>query len=358
MKIEAFAPSETRARMADWVELTLVMSQSASVSDAAVEGARHLLDDAEHSEEVDELSTDGEKYDSEILEPAVEARREALWNEFMLRTSALGNAYPFVLTATAQGGWRLGWRDSAEDADELARDVYIAALIMASFRNRLVSKPAEADQARTDLVKRIPELFQSVSVLAATNLLSDAYWFGWPRHTPEKFVEALATVRDLIGLGKLKAPPEPTTYKKKDGTVDLIAWRTFRDGMYGALILYGQVASGSNWVDKPLSGSIKGNFLFHFIDHPGEYYLESIFIPFVAHDDVQDVPGHGLDATITSASCARERDFGIVVDRLRITELLAEGLPADARMHNSPAGRDVVTRLQKWVDDCRAYVAA
>lgn len=355
--IEAFSPKDTRARMADWVELRLLFYTATRISDAEVLNVAARLDDPEHGSWTDQDDPDAEAADEEILQPHTERRREDIWLELEHRQNVLGAAYPFVLKPTPTGGWRLERRSTGTDQESIARDVYVAMLIMSAFRHHHIGKAAADEATFKDLVARISKLFQTVAVLAAANLLDHVYWFGWPRLDQSGFLDAVADVRRLIGRGQLRQPPSATAVNMKDGTIDLIAWRSFRDGMYGSLLLYGQVASGANWLDKPLKSYLNGKFLDHFVDWPAAQHLVSMFIPFVAHDDVDLRSSDDRARTLLDYSRSREHDFGLVVDRLRIVELLAEGVKPVDKMHNSPDPASALAQISTWIEDCRAYAA-
>lgn len=356
--IEAFAPDETRARMADWVELSVLFSESGRASDADVLRATSVLDEPDHRAVADDAELSGEVIEEEILESGLEDRRASIWSELAFRQQVLAEAYPFELTATAQGGWVLRLRPGIADEHAAAVTAYCGALVMAAFRQGHISKRASDAGVFSDLVKRIPKLFQGLAVVASSKLLDEAYWFGWPRLDASGFLDAVKSVRDLIGLGLLREPASTTAVNLKDGTIDLIAWRRFRDHLYGALVIYGQVASGNNWRSKPLKSYLDGKFLDHFFDGPSAQHLVSMFIPFVGHDDLVAPKDRTWDETITDWSRSREKDYGLLIDRLRLAELVARNDSGPRTMHNSPAPELVLQDVDTWLGECRTYVAA
>ncbi|MBI3986597.1 MAG: hypothetical protein HY343_06740 [Lentisphaerae bacterium] len=92
-------------------------------------------------------------------------------------------------------------------------------------------------------------MFEQLSCLAARNYIGgDALRFGSPRkELPSGFLEALTVV-----CGKVKewTPVARKTLRRKDGGLDLVAWKHFPDEQIGKLVLFGHCASGSDWDDK------------------------------------------------------------------------------------------------------------
>lgn len=92
-------------------------------------------------------------------------------------------------------------------------------------------------------------MFEQLSCLAARNYIGgDALRFGSPRKDlPSGFLEALTVV-----CGKVKewTPVTRKTLRRKDGGLDLVAWKHFPDEQIGKLVLFGHCASGSDWDDK------------------------------------------------------------------------------------------------------------
>lgn len=349
--IEAPGNDAGRAKLADWAELYLILSDLAAVTDSQMARQTGALEELEHEVLRDEY---GEDFEEEILETANEATRSALWDELSLRQQILGERYPYDLTA-AGAGWKLRRRMGGSIELRRARWIYLATLVMSGFRYGFITKDSGDPVTWDDLKKAIPDHLQAIAVFAAASLFDEVYWFGWPRPDSSGFTTALGDLRDKMGLGVLRDPPTTATVNVKDATVDLVAWRGFADSMYGALVMYGQVASGSRWEEKSTNNHINGKFLQHFTDHPSKGFLTSTFIPFVGHEQINfDRPTSELRLR-TDKARELDRDHGIVVDRLRLAELISEGLRDRSKIHNCPDPDQALVGLIRWLRDCRAY---
>jgi hypothetical protein len=79
---------------------------------------------------------------------------------------------------------------------------------------------------------------------------AESYQFGFPRRTTAAgFVEAVNELCERLGDGG-GARIRPSTHWKKDGKLDLVAWRHFPDHRRGKVIAFGQCAAGHNYDDK------------------------------------------------------------------------------------------------------------
>src|SRR5690606_25009310 len=94
------------------------------------------------------------------------------------------------------------------------------------------------------------------------------------------------------------------------------------DSLHGSCIVYGQVASGANWRGKPIKSFITGRFFDWFDDRPSEQYIAALFIPFPIHEQVTERKGYSFEEVLKETARAYELDFGMIVDRLRLTELV------------------------------------
>lgn len=353
---DIFSPDASRAVLADWVELELALTSRRSVTDSLV-----VRSDEPISEDFEEIgeSWDGdaqEMLDKEILDERDELRRTDLWDELTLRQDILGDLYPYELSQLGATNWELRRRTS-ESAEALAaHQVYETALVMASFRHGHIRKQVKEDKEWTALEAKIAEHFQSLAVYAAAMLLGEAYSFGWPRPDKSAFRKAAEQAVEAMGLGSVRERfPLDSSGREKDGTVDVIAWRGFRDRTYGALLLFGQVASGSNWNTKPIFEYLEQKFFRYLDPVPSRHFIGATFIPFLLHTDLK-VP---KSVTVTSAradhAAGLEMTHGTIVDRLRLTELLGLGMPGENQLHNSRDPEAVLSEVKDWVHDCRAY---
>ncbi len=93
-------------------------------------------------------------------------------------------------------------------------------------------------------------MFEQLSCIAAKRYIGgDVLRFGHPRDTlPSGFLDALTKVCGAVG--EWSYPRSGKSLRKKDGGLDLVAWKHFPDRQIGKLILFGHCASGDNWDDK------------------------------------------------------------------------------------------------------------
>jgi hypothetical protein len=356
--LTAFTSDATVAVLADWVELDHLLSERPRTTDShAVRADRAISDELEHGEQADPDS--GETIDVEILDSRIEDRRQRLWDELSSRQEALGDAYPFVVSRSSTG-WRITARKGGDVNSRIARLSYVLSLLLASFRHQHIQKQAANPDGWDKLEREIAGRFQSLAVLAASNVFgprTQVYWFGSPRPDRTGFLTALRKLVDSMGLGTLRDKPPYNTEWDQDATIDLVAWRAFADGAYGALVLYGQVASGNNWKAKSVYSHINDRFFQHFVDVPATRYLGATFIPFVMHSDI-GIPRDGdLVSAIKDHARAMEAGHGILIDRIRIAELMRTGLGPDSFRHDAPTKCASARSALRWIKQAKVYCA-
>lgn len=357
--LDVFSADDTRAAMADWVELSLAMSSKRAITDAAVvRGDEAIVDDldAGHEGFDEEAGLHGETIDREVLDDKTEKRRGDMWEELAYRQDALGELYPFVLSKKGATNWQLTMRAASNPHVAVAHHVYLGALVMAAFRQGHIKKQERDRGQFTRLENRIAGQFQHLAALAVASLLGHAYSFGWPRPDKSKFRDAAVDALACLGLGAVRDDfPLDSTGKEKDGTVDVIGWRAFCDRAFGALVLYGQVASGKNWNNKPIRPYLDERFLRYLDPQPSRRYISATIMPFLQHSELAE-PTHGnWPGARRDESKGLEMTHGTLIDRLRLTELLGEGLPELDQLHNCVEPAGTLKALEAWVKSCRAY---
>lgn len=355
MPIELFETAATRSIMADWVEAS-VFCTGYPVSSADVTRTGSIRDEPVNGSEYDEEAD--EYLDAEILDSGAQEVVDSVWRELEYRSRTLGDAYPFEMVTNADGSWLLR-SASRERRGAGARSTYLTCLLIAAMRRKILPKAKKDwDPALRDsydvLKKMAPDVFQRVSYLTGGALIGGtAYWFGWPRpdNTP-KLRDALEALVGKIKHAKIKSvDPEWTNSAEKDGTVDLVIWSPFLDGHYGSVVVFGQVASGANWHDKPINAYIKGHFSDWFEDDPSIHYIPAMFMPFMIHEEA--TPRGALSFEQVARGYARqyERDFGVVLDRMRLTEL---ALRAETR-DDSLDEQSMLPAIGRWLARARLY---
>jgi hypothetical protein len=301
---------------ADWIELLALTSSRNSASRADIVRLVTKQSDIDHGIEADPDT--GEELESEILETGACVLADNVADELDFRSKALGVSYPFTINIRTET-WSIEL--NPESLEEPAARVYIFCLLVSGVRDgRLVSGAISA-VAKDDFA----HLFQAVSYLAALQLMGNGgLSFGSPRPDGSKFLEAIQKFTASFGVGEPRTQFMPSSsHKEKDEGIDVIAWRSFADGRPGQVLLLGQVASGNDWLDKPVQTAV-GRFLDWFVTHPAKFYLPAIFIPFVQHHKFEPVRAVAYEPAVRDYCRRTEITFGLVVDRLRIVELIAE----------------------------------
>jgi len=127
-------------------------------------------------------------------------------------------------------------------------------------------------------------MFEELACLAARNYIGgDVVRFGAPRtDLPSGFIDALTVVCSKV---KEWSPVAGKTLRKKDGGLDLVAWKHFPDGQIGKIILFGHCASGSNW-DNKINELQPNDFCTRWLGGDRSPVVKSFFIPHRLSPDV------------------------------------------------------------------------
>jgi hypothetical protein len=318
MRVSAPLEKSTRSVAADWVELQALITDT-SVGEQHLIRSQSVQAEPEHGNVLTEF--DLEPADEEILEPENDEFSQRVHEELVYRERVLGELYPFEIL-TEYGKWMLRRRPSEDIQIEAAHACYICCLLIAAIHSDLL--PLTSGH---DLFKRSAKIMQIESYLAAAEILGGkAYWFGFPRPDHSGMLTAVQRLVQEMGVGLAhEQRPTGVSAEASDGTVDVVAWRPFRDGQYAAVVAYGQVASGRNWESKPIKAFIDGNFFPWFVKKPSHEHIEMLFVPIIQHHEMTERERHSEDFWVVAREQARlrEMDFGVVIDRLRMTELMA-----------------------------------
>ena len=316
MPIEPPLTNDTRSRLADWVEVaSLIQPRGAGSGDLA--SLYGTTQDSEHDVEFDEVT--GEHLETEILEQDQAMFTDRILTEIEYRTEVLGSDYPFVIETVASG-WRVLPADEPQDDQcAVARCCYLFCLLASALRDRCIHGSRSAD-----LKKLMERLFQDVAVDAAAAIMcGHVVSFGWPRPEGTGFRAALDGACRRLGLGApLRHLPAWSSGQEKDAGIDVIAWREFRDRRPGKLVMLGQVATGLDWPEKSVKNDTY-RFFAWFSIRPTEHFIPAIFIPFPQHHECSPRSGVSFDDAAVGQAWLRERNLGLVVDRLRIVEVAA-----------------------------------
>lgn len=326
------------ALLADWCEMKALSSPAGSFR---LDLLRRLWDVNRQAEHTDTQGfTDPE--DDTDHQGAHGADEEAfissVTTELGERAEALKDSYPFSLSRNNRltvvgppgpGGYS-----------------YIFCLLL-TYSN---AKELLNGTWRPDVTNKTRDLLQVSSTLAAAGEIAGcAISFGWPRPNGNPpFLRKLQSVYALFGEGSVvKRPRRGVSPAPKDEEIDIIAWRPRPDRAPGTYYLLGQVASGDNWMGKPIEG--KPIEQFHrnwFTQSPASTAKGYIFIP----HSVPPVDFEGTRAERINAITVR---YGIIIDRLRLPALVELGLQlvADKESNNFTIERaEEIGQISNWVN--------
>ncbi len=348
MRVSAPLGDSTRSVAADWVELHALLDES-SANEQGLIRSQAVQREPDHSDFRTDI--DSELVDEEILEPENDFLSERVYEELAYRQRALGTLYPFVLSSE-YGKWSLRRREPVSESEHAAHNCYLCCLLISAIHSDLL--PTTNDH---EVFKSSAKAMQVESYLAAAEILGGrAYWFGFPRPDGTGMLEAIQDLAQEMGTAVAPAArPTGLSPNAADGTVDIVVWRPFLDGQAASVVAYGQVASGNNWKEKPIKSLIEGHFLPWFDKVPSHKYIEMLFVPFPQHHE--QVEDKKEDYRIIAAKKAhvREKDYGVVIDRLRLTELMALSKTSERYERNEYELHE--SYALKWIEDALAYAA-
>jgi hypothetical protein len=220
-------PATDPIALADWMELSAVMSRDRNYSAGDLERVLRPAGVLEAStteldalpDDVDSPSRDG-----------VERKSLEVFAELEARQTAAGASYPFRVAGGLvqfQGNLR-----------EFSAYLFCLCLSYSKFSHG----------ARNHRFPR--RLFEDLAVIAARNYVGgEAARFASPRtDLPGSFRPAL---RELCSRMKDGAEHRHQPARAgQDRTLDIVAWKDSPDKLAGKLLLFGQCASGHNWEGK------------------------------------------------------------------------------------------------------------
>lgn len=151
------------------------------------------------------------------------------------------------------------------------------------------------------------KLFERISALAIKEYVQgESFIFGWP--VIEGGETAIADrVKQVSNLLREKFAESPAE-RYKDRGVDIIAWKPFIEGRSSQSVILAQCASGRDWRNKTSELPIASwEQYIHWACDP----IKAFSVPSIIPDDLwHDV----------------SREAGILFDRIRILNLLSEGI--------------------------------
>lgn len=339
MAINSPPSGKHRSCIADWIEILSLTKSRRTAGRADCIQLYKRLDS--HSHRVEKDPENDEEYETEILEEDQAEFADMVYDELEYRADVLEELYPFEIRGKGSS-WQLLPADNKHNKQTKAsRSSYVFCLLTSAVRDQTIHCCVP-----DSLIQAIPSLFQMLSTNAAAGILGgNAVSFGWPRPDGSSFLHALQALSRRLAVGKaLNSIPGWSTGHAKDAGIDVVAWRDFADKQPGKLILFGQVASGSNWTEKSVKQALLGFFNW-FSQKPAEHFLPAIFIPFPQHHDCAARRELSFEEVAVEEAWIREQKYGIVIDRLRIAAATAE---CAAPMDDPRESRDLA-RIRYWI---------
>ncbi|CAD1788706.1 hypothetical protein XSP_001033 [Xanthomonas euroxanthea] len=234
MRLQAVPFDADTHTAADWMEMKAILGPKDRLSFTDIERAW----EANRESEDQDPGGGFEQFDEWLNARVMIIQR---------RIELLGESYPFEFS---DDDTALRFKGDAEIADGEA--VYLLCLFLSVARDTSVF---------VDPIPITPwmrDAFQACSGWAAAGSIDgSSYVFGWPRVDGSDFQVALHDVFvTLMADGEIvphSNAPAGSAGREKDAGIDVIAWKERIDKSSGKLNLFGQVASGANWRDKPIS---------------------------------------------------------------------------------------------------------
>jgi len=235
-------------------------------------------------------------------------------NHMRARQKILGDLYPFEVGEVA-----IKKRPKCEISP------YVSLLTLSPdgiFRKRFDVRKIEKASVEFE---RLVE----VAIRGLSGAGTESIRFGWPSevHRPAEFPEAISWLGDLmgVGLGRGFRPP-----RRKDGGVDIIAWRRFKDGKSAFPIFLVQCTIQSDLLKKANDIDIRN----------WAYWLDFARDPQPILAVPQEISGQ--DETWNELGLK-----SLVLDRPRILELLREA---------STAGHSYANDNSQFLSIARDYI--
>lgn len=282
--------SDSGAALADWLEASVLFRSDGYLAFADVLESLEAFDFNEGAEEA----------------------HARIVRRIGLRRAAIGSSYPIAIGRRGYSASK-PWIESPSYSFLVLLSLghYYGSL---RFGNGQAGDPAE--------------IFELLSAEALGRYVGgESIRFGAPRRQPVP-----AGFRDAIAYLATKAIVHPQdlleTGAEKDDGLDVVAWRSFRDGRPGHAVFLGQCAIGKGWRSK--YGDLKYDLWMRRVSWnvtPARAFLAPIEL---------DLDPEEWRKTLY--------EFGVVLDRLRLASLLDD--------HNLPP--ELTTRMLAW---CRRHAA-
>ena len=311
MTIEALTEADKIALAADWVELVAMLSFRQSCSKADLVRSLSVLEESEH--DLVDLTIINDEDTTEKVEEEILQSKSELWasdvrEELATRSTNMATAYPFRIADTGST-WRLIYQGQPDRQDHL---FYSCCLLITGRRHSLIRHQ----------VPEMDKVLQVIAYLVAGRIVEGtAYWFGYPRPDHTGMADAVKELLRCIGFDSPSlVRPVWSIGTENDAGIDVVAWRNFGDRLPSRVVVYGQVASGKNWEDKPVDRYVPV-FRDWLGNYGQQYYVPAIFIPWQQYVHAAPTRERSFRQRVLDLSIRNEKTLGLTVDRGRIAEL-------------------------------------
>jgi hypothetical protein len=343
------------SRLADWLELVALHAPRRAV------GRGDLLsvlrpDDEDRGRRRTFDAEAAEFLEAEILGESFEDVSRLVHQELTRRGESLGDHYPFKLSSVGSLGRAMNLKALPPETPGAVG--YLFCLIVSALRLNLL-EPDEADEnARNEeglllfSEHMFGKLFQVCAAAALGGYLQgEVVSFGHPRPDHTSFLPAHLTAWERFGAYKpVQTVPIGLSPSQKDAGIDLISWLNFPDGHAAKILVFGQVASGDDWVGKSVLDSARG--LKSWFEGPVyENFIPLIAMPFNI-TDARAVIERGADVDIRAQIFeVEERAFGIVLDRDRIAISISKAFSLDQGRRECIDQLSAFANVSTWVKE-------
>ena len=306
----------------DWLELRAFFDEFSKARLDELTGGRRTLEE-EQAEDIGEF------------DQADDAFRAEIETELNKRKADLGSAYPF---------------DMSEDGEEIAMVAqsdtanacfYLLCLIASHISNSQILNAPPTGEILNRFRNRIYQIMGTLAVAGRAG--GPSVSLGFPRETKETILSALRRAEGWgFGLAPRDKPGRHAQPQAKDGGIDAIGWpQGNRPPPF--TIVFAQLASGNNWVDKPANTEYE-LFMNDFFEDRGTSQ----------HSFVTLIPFRITNELLWQRESVRHKH---ICDRCSAPKHAFDGVTmAGTGVNMDEAGN--VGQLTAWIADYRAYALA